>query len=168
MTNRAVLRNLRPWCLASAVAGTLFIGAAPATAASLTEATAVGPNQHFIAVVNGRTEASRIAVTCDGPIDFVATGHPIPGQTLEVRQVFTAHDEAAQTGGLVGFTGSAAKAIGVRLDSNPVLLSSYQNTVRIPTDILVPCEGTRTVPFEATPASSTAQAATITVTFVKS
>jgi hypothetical protein len=171
MNKPVVSRKLRAGPVAVAAAGILLVTAAPAMAAGSAEPAPIAANQFFVGVVNGQTGASRVAVTCDGPIDFVPTGHPVAGQFVEVQQVF-ATERAAAAGGLVGSTGSAATTIGVRLGSldpetRPIVLKAYQSAVRIPTDILVPCEGDRTVSFEPNETSPTARPATVTVTFVK-
>jgi len=170
MKKRVVPGKLRALPVAVAVAGILSITAAPAMAAGPAEPEPIGANQFFVGVVNGQTIASRIAVTCDGPADFLPTGHPVAGQTLEVQRAITT-DPAPTTGG-VGFTGSAATVIGVLLGSTdpiarPIILKSYDTAVPIPTDILVPCAGTRALPFQPIRTSSTARPATVTVTFIK-
>jgi hypothetical protein len=164
-------KYIRPWPVALAAAGMELAGAAPAIASRSADPAPIGPDQFFVGLVNGQTVASRIAVTCDGPIDIVPTGHPVAGQTLEVRQVVAAQGQAVSPGGVLGFTGTAAHAVDVRLgsavpDGRPAVLSQYGSPVRIPTNVLVPCDGTRTVLFEPATASPTAKAAAVTVTFV--
>lgn len=160
-----MFRTFSRLCLPLGAAAALLVGATPAMAGGTVDPAPVGPNQFFTGLVNGASGLSRIAVMCDGPIDFVPTGHPVAGQTLEVVP--------ADPAGVVapGFTGSAARAIGVRfapasLATPPVVLRFYRTIAQIPTDILVPCTGAGAVSFVPTPSTPTARTATVKVTFV--
>src|SRR5450631_1402292 len=67
----------------------------------------VGPNQVFAATVNGQSGVvtpAEIQMACFGPIRPGQTGHPLPGQTVEV---FRPEAIVAAT----GFTGPNAKYI---------------------------------------------------------
>lgn len=152
------------WWRRIAFAGAAFalVPAAPAMAQPVLDPGPVAPDQYFTGVVNGASGASRIFVVCDGPIDVVPLGHPVPGQTLASEQVVTGAPAATS----VGFTGSAARSLEVRLGSGTVTLRFHHAPAAIPTTALVPCSGTGTVAFTPNPASPTSRAATVSVTFV--
>jgi hypothetical protein len=115
------------------LAGTVGTGVAHAS-------TPIGPNQHFIGLVNGRHTAAVIYTVCPGP----ATGDgPVAGgQTLAVKRV--------ASGG--GDTGAGAHAIYARVTPTTIVtLTAYAHPERIPTSAQVPCEGTGTVTFSTCP-----------------
>jgi hypothetical protein len=124
----------------------------------------IGPNQAFIGLVNGLSGQSRIAVTCDGPIDIVRTGHPVAGQTFKVSSVVTGSTE------IPGFTGSDAKSITADLGLSagttpPAVFTFYEVTAPIPTTLSVPCSGTGAVVFTPNRTSATSRTASVKVTF---
>jgi hypothetical protein len=156
--------KFRRWYLALGAAAILLTTASPAWAGGIVDPAPIGANQAFAGIVNGLSGQSTIAVVCDGPIGIVPTGHPLPGQTVKAVQV-----TGAPTVG-DGFTGSAARTIGVSIGAGastttPVTLRFYNTGAQIPTDILVPCGGDGTVTFLPLPSSATAQPATVKVTF---
>lgn len=166
---RPVARRLARWGAPLGVAATaLLVGTAtPALAAPrvVVDPGPIGPNQAFIGLVNGQSGASRVAVTCDGPIDIVRTGHPVAGQTFKVSSVVTGSTE------LPGFTGSDAKSITAGLGPSSatvpsVAFSFYEVTAAIPTSLVVPCSGTGAVVFTPSRTSSTSRSAVVEVTFV--
>ena len=138
-------------------------------AAAPASATAIGPDQYFVADVNGHvTGPAPIQMGCFGPIFPGETGHPLAGQYVEVLPPDTA-------AGSVGFTGSAADAIDVSIIYSQGTitrvvplgeLTSYGTKLAISTGLLLPCSGSATAVFDPTPTSPTAQAADLTVNFV--
>jgi hypothetical protein len=150
---------------AAAVAGI----AALVAVASPASATAIGPNQHFAADVNGRTTSpAPIQMGCIGPITPGETGHPLAGQYVEVLPT-------AGTSFAVGFTGSLGDAIDVSIVystgnvtvvSRVGTLTGYDTKLAISTSLVLPCAGTGTAVFEPTPTSPTAVAADLTVDFI--
>jgi hypothetical protein len=115
------------------LAGTVGTGVAHAP-------TPIGPNQHFVGLVDGRHTDAVIYTVCPGP----ATGYgPVAGgQTVGVKRV--------ASGG--GDTGSAAHAIYARVTPTTIVtLTAYAHPVRIPTSAQVPCQGTGIVTFSASP-----------------
>jgi len=160
-----VIRSRRP--LATVLAGVATAALVTATATPAAAATAIGPGQYFSGVVNGRLGSATIAMACFGPTYPGQTGHPMAGQTVAVRQQFP---PGTPTGTYIGYTGSAATGIAVGAGStsttSPLVLSSYDTPVALPTTLTLPCGGTGTVRFVPTPTSSTATVATVAVTFV--
>lgn len=158
-----MLLKPRRWLAPLGAAALLFAGTTPAMAGGIVDPGPIGPNQFFTALVNGVDGASQIAVTCVG-----GTGHPVAGQTVEVRPATLTPTGPAPVS---GFTGSAGKAVGVSLGASAgtkpeVLLRFYQTGAQIPTDLVVPCTGTGLASFVPAPTSPTARAATVKVTFV--
>ena len=157
--------RFRRWLVPAGVATVLFAGAAQASA-GVVDPIPIRPNQHFTPLVNGQSGGAQIAVTCNGPDSGTTpTGHPVAGQTIEVRLAL----EVQHPGD--GFTGSAANAISVGLNASssanlPIVLRSYGVAVPIPTDILVPCDGGAIIPFTPNPVSRTAQRGAVKVTFL--
>jgi hypothetical protein len=162
-----VLSKVCRWLAPLGAAAILFTGAPAAVAAGIVDPGPVAPNQYFVALVNGSTVKSSIAVICDGPPGaLVRIGHPAAGQTAEVLPAPLAIPQPPVG---VGFTGSAGTAIGFVLSpadaTPPVVLRFYQTTAPIPTSITVPCSGTAPVAFVPGPGSPTARPAVISVTF---
>lgn len=133
--------------LAVAAIGTLA-AASPASAAT------VGPNQYFVGQVFGSTAQSVILVEC-GPVQ--ATGHPAPGQTVDVLQLLPPVATTA------GYTGDLAVEIDAALvfpassANAPVPIATftqYSLKLPIPTSILVPCGGTGVMNFSPYPLDS--------------
>jgi hypothetical protein len=150
---------LRRCLLPAVAAGAALAFASPAAAS----AGPISPNQYFTGFVNGQPGEVRIEVICDGPVvDLVPFGHPAPGQTLEARQLITAIPPISN----FGFTGSAGKALEVRVNGKAAaLLREYEVAAEIPTNFLVPCFGSSTATFTPAPTSRTAATATVRVFF---
>ncbi len=139
-------------------------GAAPASA------TAIGPNQYFVADVNGHvTSPAPVNMACFGPVFPGQTGHPLPGQYVAVLPPST----GATTG--VGYTGSLGTAVNVSIVYSqgtvtrivPVgTVTEYGTKLAISTSLVLPCYGSGTALFDPTPTSSTARAASLTVNFI--
>jgi hypothetical protein len=109
----------------------------------------IGPNQHFLGLVNGSNNDAAVYVVCPGPVSAGRTGTVAGGQTMSVAQV--------SSGG--GYTGlfsmvnswfvpvpasSAAKPTELRF-------TEYGVPQNIPTSIQVPCGGTGQVEFSSCP-----------------
>jgi hypothetical protein len=152
----------------------LAVGAALAVASpAVADPAPIGPNQYFTAFVNGQPGEVRLEVICDGTAGtagVLATGHPVAGQTVEVRPAFVTQDDLIPPPiSNFGFTGSAGKAVGVSFigfSAPPqMLLREYEVPVEIPTNIVVPCFGIGDVTFAPVPTSRTAAPATVKVVF---
>jgi hypothetical protein len=146
--------------LVLAAASLLVAVASPARAGAVT----VGPNQYFVGAVNGQLDRAVVQMACFGPGRPGQFGHPLPGQTVMVRQV------AGTTVG-VGFTGSAARSVvaffSPSASADPTAtFTSYGVPQEIPTAVLLPCSGAGTVLFFARPGSGTARSTAVQVVFV--
>jgi hypothetical protein len=165
-----MLRISAPTAPAALVAGVL----APALAASLAvaapaSATAIGPDQYFVADVNGRnTGPAPIDMACFGPIIQGQLGHPLAGNYVEVLPPVT-------SAGSVGYTGSLGDSVDVSIifstgtitvDEPIGTLTSYGTKLLISTQLSFPCSGVGTAVFTPSPNSPTAEPATLAVTFV--
>jgi hypothetical protein len=138
-------------------------------AAAPASATSIGPNQYFVADLNGHvTSPAPLEMGCFGPISPGETGHPLAGQYVAVLPPDT-------VSGSVGFTGSAADAIDVSIVYSqgtithvvPVgQLTSYGTKLAISTALVLPCAGSGTAVFDPTPTSPAAKAADLTVDFI--
>jgi hypothetical protein len=139
--------------------GAIGIVAGTASAGAQVPVQPIGPNQFFSAEVNhssGYPQPVPVRVDCPGPIVFIGeTGHPLPGQTVEVTPVPT-------TAGVnVGFTGAYATEIGAFFGALPPTLSAgvpvyvpityYDVAVPIPTYLTLPCYGSSQVTFVPLP-----------------
>jgi hypothetical protein len=123
----------------------------------------IGPNQFFTGQVNGVSANAVIKVVCPGPVTSGETGHPISGQTVDVMP------GASSASPGTGFTGSAADHVvvdfGATSTAAAVTLSSYAVQAAIPVTLDLPCSGAGKVNFVPAPSSSTAQSATVSVTY---
>jgi hypothetical protein len=121
----------------------LFLWAGMALGAgSAAASTPIGPDQHFVGLVNGKHAGAVIYVVCPGPADGDRTGPIAGGQTVAVRRV--------STGG--GDTGQGAQVIYARITPTTIVsLSAYRHPQRIPTSGSVPCKGTGSVVFSTCP-----------------
>lgn len=133
--------------LSLAIAGTI-------AAASPVQAAQVGPHQYFTGQVFGATTQSVIQVACAGP---ATTGHPVPGQTVEVSEILPPVNTQA------GYTGDQAVEIDAALiySTGPVpvkvpiaTFTQYFVKLPIPTSITVPCGGTGVMSFSPYPLDS--------------
>jgi hypothetical protein len=144
----------------------VLLFATTATAGATTGG-AVGHRQAFVGRVNGSFDSATIDMACFGPATPGQTGHPMPGQVLEVLSplppiVFGPIHP--------GNTGSSASTIVARLQGVPhtVLARStnYFQTKEIPASAELPCAGTGVVRFVPRPRSATSRVAWVTVSFV--
>jgi hypothetical protein len=154
--------------IAIASASALIAGGALAVPASA-QASPVGPKQYFQGQVFGPVSASAlnvIEVACVGPM---ATGHPVPGQSVAVHQIFP--PVATST----GYTGNFAKEIDANLIYSRgtitvvtfiAALTSYDVRAAIPTSITVPCSGSGVMSFTPSPdPDNSGRASNVGVTF---
>ena len=131
----------------------------PTTTAAAKGQGKVGPDQVFGATVNGQSGVVTPAVirmACFGPVGPGRTGHPLPGQSVEV---FRPEAIVAAT----GFTGPAARYIQAFFGAPPPspvspgtspgndVLTRYGVAQAIPTGLVLPCGGTGTVYFVPLP-----------------
>ena len=154
----------------AAVAAAALVPALAAVLATAAPASAaIGPNQYFVADVNGHvTSPAPIEMSCFGRILPGETGHPMAGQYVEVLPPVT-------SAGSVGFTGSLGDAVNVAIIYSrgtitvvvPVgTLTDYGVKLAISTSLVLPCSGSGTAVFDPTPTSKTAVAADLTVGFI--
>ncbi|GAA2040811.1 hypothetical protein GCM10009839_48800 [Catenulispora yoronensis] len=155
-----------------AFAATLALGlgaavAPAATAGPIQDPIPIQPNTYFYGLVNGKAADAVIQVICPGPISPTSTGHPLEGQTAEVRSI------VPPVSSLPGYTGSGAHQIdaGLSLPSStvanaPIVFTSFFAPAKIPTTWAVPCGGTSTMTFVPLATSTTARSYSVTVSFV--
>jgi hypothetical protein len=152
--------------LASACA--LIAGGALASPASA-QASPVGAKQYFDGQVFGSASASAaqgvIRVACAGP---AATGHPLPGQSVAVHQIFP----PATTAGYTGNFGTKISADltwsrgTITVVTAIATLTSYDVQAPIPTTITVPCSGSGVMSFTPSPdPDNSGMASDVSVTF---
>jgi hypothetical protein len=152
--------------LASACA--LIVGGALAIPASA-QASPVGAKQWFDGQVFGITSASTqdvIGVACAGP---AATGHPLPGQSVAVHQIFP---PAATTAGYTGNFGTKISADltwsrgTITVVTAIASFTSYDVRAPIPATITVPCSGGGVMSFTPSPdPDNSGKASDVSVTF---
>ncbi|MFI0897624.1 hypothetical protein [Streptomyces sp. NPDC020983] len=164
---RSTHHRLRSLGITAAVV--LLGGAAgmSSAAAAQVDPLPVQPHQTFVGQVNGVTIGAVIQVGCFGPVSGTSTGHPLAGQTVSVQLVSGATPVSAR----VGYTGESADRVrvgfGNATSAVPTTeIKAYGVKVPIPQDISLPCFGTGTVGFLPAPTSTTAQPATVDVTYV--
>lgn len=129
-----------------AISPAVAVIAVLALAGTADAATAVGPDQHFLGVVNGSTGNATFTVVCPGPVGTV--GHPF-NDNVEV--VLESLPPAS-----AGYTGSTANSIEAVLEVGTSVqeigtLTSYGTLLDVPSSLTVPCGGTGTVAFLPTP-----------------
>jgi len=107
-------------------------------------AAGIGPDQHFIGLVNGDHSAAVVYTVCPGPAGPGRMGPPAGNQSVEVKRV-------AKGGGDTGSTGS--HVYGYIPGSPPAitLLKRYDAPGAIPTSAMVPCGGMGVVYFSSCP-----------------
>jgi hypothetical protein len=102
----------------------------------------IGPNQHFIGLVNGKHTGAVIYTVCPGPAGGNRTGPPAGNQTVAVKRV--------HSGG--GDTGAGGHSIGARITPTTVVtIDGYGDAEPVPTSARVPCDGSGTVAFSSCP-----------------
>jgi hypothetical protein len=145
------------------VAGALAV---PASA----QAGPIGPRQYFYGQVlspaSSSTTQGVIEVACVGPL---ATGHPVPGQSVAVQLVLPPPVTS------VGYTGNFGTKISADLKwsqgtvtvvTHIATLTSYDVRAPIPTSITVPCGGSGVMSFAPSPdPDNSARSSEVSVTF---
>lgn len=134
-------------------------------AASPAQAITVGPKQYFTGQVFGKTALSVIDVSCAG---VATSGHPVPGQTVEVNLLLPPVATTA------GYTGDLAVEIDAALifPTGPVsekipiaTFTQYSLKLPIPSSITVPCSGSAVMNFSPFPLDS-GSPSNVQVTFI--
>ena len=119
------------------------------TAAPATAQTPIGPNQHFLGLVNGSDHHPIIYTVCPGPIRPGRTGPVRGGQTLSVA------DFAKGTGDTGLFSSIYASFVPGSTTPRPPILNftEYGKLQQIPTvkKWWVPCDGTAQIEFSSCP-----------------
>lgn len=163
--------HVRRFSLAAAfalAAAAVSAGTAAAGAAGpIQDPIPIGPNMYFYGLVNGKAANAVVQVVCPGPVGPNSTGHPVDGQSVEVRSV------VPPVSSQYGYTGSSARQIdaGLTLPSSsvanpPIVFTSFFAPGKIPAGWVVPCGGSTTMVFVPLSSSTTARSYTLTVSFV--
>lgn len=133
------------------------------------QAGSVGPKQYFTGVINGTdgntTTPIPIRMACAGTSQ---TGHPRPGQTLAVHQLFP------PVSGSLGYTGNdskigaffAAPPGAARAGATSRIFTRYDSPKSLPTSLTLPCSGTGKVWFTPIPVVPPSRSAVVPVRFV--
>jgi hypothetical protein len=158
---RTAAARLVPLAAAVLVAAT----ALPASA-EVADPAPIGPHEYFYGFVNGQTSHTVIKMACYGPVFPGQTGHPLPGQTVEVRPAGIASSLAG-----LGYTGSGGTSIAVNLGdpstvTRALVLRYYGVKADIPATATLPCYGSGKVTFTPVDDSWTARPATVVVDYV--
>jgi hypothetical protein len=104
----------------------------------------IGPNQHFIGLVNGMHTNAVIYTVCPGPVVPDRLGPPAGNQTVEVQRV-------SRGGGDTGSTGTFVYAYLPGSPPGITQLNRYDASGAIPTSARVPCQGDGVVYFSSCP-----------------
>jgi len=119
----------------------------------------VGPNQTFAATVNGQSglfAPAVIRMACSGPAMPGRTGHPMPGQRIEVLRP----EPTIAATGLTGPTATFIQAffgapppapVRPTVGSSQGVFTRYGVPQTIPTSLLLPCGGLGNVYFVPLP-----------------
>lgn len=155
--------------IAIAAASAVIAGGAMAIPAAA-QTGPVGPHQYFYGQVFGIASSTSqqdvIEVECAGP---AMTGHPAPGQFVEVQEVFP---PSATT---LGYTGNFGAEINadliwsqgtITVVTHIATFLSYGVSMQIPTSITVPCSGSGVMSFAPSPdPDNSGVASSVDVTF---
>ena len=163
-------RTCRVVVLGAMLVGAVTLGLSGVAAAA--PHVRVGPDQTFRALVDGRSgRAAPVAIqmACFGPLQPGQTGHPLPGQHVEVLlgPASAAHG---------GFTGANGTSIGAFFGAPPpagapaagyIDLTRYGVAKVIPTSLVLPCAGSGQVIFVPLPMSPpTSRDVVVAITYV--
>jgi hypothetical protein len=107
----------------------------------------IGPDQHFIGLVNGGNDDPIVYTACPGPSSPDRRGHVVGGQTMSVAKQA---DGAGYTG---PFSAVYAWFAPTKSGTTPRQLkfTTYGRVRDIPTSVRVPCDGKGTVVFSSCP-----------------
>jgi hypothetical protein len=131
---------------AAAIAAALAV-AAPATAAGAQSR--IGPDQHFIGLVNGSRDAPVVVDTvCPGPSRPGQTGPVVGGQTLEVAR--TLHGRGF-TGVFSNINAWVVPPAGTTARPPEQTFTQYGTPEPFPSGVRVPCGGPGQVEFSSCP-----------------
>jgi len=137
----------------------------------------VGPKQYFTGVLNGKAGNTTVPIVikmaCFGAVRPGQTGHPMSGQTVAIVQLFP----PATTAGSLGYTGKDSEigaffiapppaAARARDSAGTPVFTHYGSPQPLPTSLVLPCYGTRTVWFTPIPVVPPSRSASIPVRFV--
>jgi hypothetical protein len=133
-------------------------GATPATAT-------IGPHQHFLGLVNGKSNKATVIVACPGPISIGDTGHPVGG-TIAVESPSTVADNSGNTGsrGHEVVASFVTPTAAIPITTTGVTFTRY-GSQPIPTSLSLPCSGSGDVVFTPEPPSTSARNTTVSVTY---
>ena len=153
------MRTITPYLRVSLLAALMVVGTAvPASATT----SPIGPNQHYVGIVNGKHVGAIIDVVCPGPAGGNRTGPPTSNQIVKVVRV--------SSGG--GDTGSIAHEVWAEFNKDAlhvVGFTTYNSPKAIPTSVRLPCSGTGTVTFTTCfgtlPCAANAKDNVVAVTF---
>jgi len=106
----------------------------------------IGPNQHFIGLVNGSRSDPVVYTVCPGPIGPGRKGPVAGGQTIAVAEVGSGH----------GYTGPLTQIYAWFVpgpNQTPTVLrfTEYGTPQPIPTSVRVACDGRRKIVFSPCP-----------------
>jgi hypothetical protein len=119
-----------------------MVALAVVAASGVASASAIGPNQHFIGLVNGTHTDAVVYTVCPGPAGPGRLGAPAGNQSVQVKRVASG----------VGDTGSAGNVIYGYIPGSPPAITSlnrYDTPGAIPTSAMVPCGGKGSVYFSS-------------------
>jgi hypothetical protein len=155
---------------------TAVVSAAPAAAYAL--GSPIGPNQYFAGslvrtTVTGTTTVTTSLLVACSAVGAGTTGHPLPGQAVEVALV------VPNTSDVVGYTGSLADSIEASvifgtqeppISENELIgtLTDYNTLLTVSPSLTVPCSGPGQLSFTPEPYSAGAESSTVDITFVSS
>jgi hypothetical protein len=150
--------------LAAVALGAALVPVVTAATAAAQDPILITPNTSFEGLVNGKTADAVVTVVCPGPVTPTSVGHPVSGQTAEVRSGLTPVVPS-------GYTGGAGDEIVAGLDSpsasaQVIVFKAFFAPAAIPTAWVVPCGGSGAMTFVPEPTSPTARSYTVPVTFV--
>jgi hypothetical protein len=128
--------------MTAAVIALLMLSAGPASAQAQ-----IGPDQHFVGLVNGSRARPIVLTVCPGPARG-RMGSVVGGQTLQVAEVGHAH----------GYTGPMSQIYAWFVPraspaAAPTMLTfaTYGTPQEIPSTVHVPCGGRGKVEFSSCP-----------------
>jgi hypothetical protein len=155
---------IRRLAVGVAIGASALCGAAVAVA-QVQDPVPIGPNQAFVGLVNGSSFNAVIEMACFGPSRPGERGHPLAGQTLEVRPVGPVANPVAW-----GFTGAARQIMATYAISNTLEIvlarfSSYYVKAPLSTRLSFPCSGSAVIPFKPVAGGPLAHPWNTTVTF---
>jgi len=133
------MRVLLSFVVASVVV--VVVGVGPALAQR-----AIGPDQHFVGLVNGASSNAVVHVVCGGPIYSGRTGPVAGGQTMSVREVSASSGYTGPFSHVYAWFVPQSSSAG----APPMLkFTTYGAPQAVPTSTQVPCGGSGQVEFSS-------------------